>query len=296
MVKEKRILVELAETLVLGMTSNWRGAIIRGSPPPFHSMTNIKKIFGKKNNILIGMVHLPPLLSIKGFLGIEKTIAKALADLSALEKAGFDGALIENDNDKPHTEFANESQIASFSIVANEICKKAKIPIGVQMMLNDWRASFAIAKAVGAKFTRLDVFVDHVNSKWGDINPAPTKIIAYKNKIYPELLLLTDIQVKYKTMIRPRQLATSAKLAIRHGSDGLIITGEATGVETPIEKVKEVRKKFPLFSIFVGAGVNEKNIREEFSFANGAIVGTSIKSGEKVDLRKATRLKKKIRM
>src|SRR3989344_3304662 len=128
-------------------------------------MTTIKKVFGKENKILIGMIHLPPLLSIRGFLGMKKTIAKALADLSALEKAGFDGALIENDDDKPHTEFANEAQVASFSIIANEVCRVAKIPIGVQMMLNDWRASFAIAKAVGAKFTRLDVFVDHVNCK-----------------------------------------------------------------------------------------------------------------------------------
>lgn len=242
------------------------------------------------------MIHLPPLLSIKGFLGMKKIIIKALLDLSVLEKAGFDGALIENDNDKPHTEFANEAQIASFSIIANEICKNANISIGVQMMLNDWRASFAIAKAVGAKFTRLDVFVDHVNSKWGEIKPAPTKIITYKNHIYPELLLLTDIQVKYKTMIKSRPLATSAALAIYHGANGLIITSEATGVETPIEKLRGIREKFPQFPIFVGAGVSEKNIREQLSIANGAIVGTSIKSGEKVDWQKATRLKKKIRM
>src|SRR3989338_422114 len=109
--------------------------------------TNIKKLFGKENSILLGMIHLPPLLSIEGFPGMKKTIAKALADLSALEKAGFDGALIENDDDKPHTEFANEAQVASFSIIANEVCKYARIPIGVQVMLNDWRASFEIARA-----------------------------------------------------------------------------------------------------------------------------------------------------
>lgn len=255
-------------------------------------MRNIETVFGKKNNILIGMIHLSPLLSIKGFFGMEKIIEGALADLSALEQAGFDGALIENDNDKPHTEFANESQIASFTVIANEVCRVAKIPVGVQMMLNDWRASFAIAKAVGAKFTRLDVFVDHVSSEWGEINPVPEEIISYKNAIYPELLLLTDIQVKYKTMLEPRPLAVSAELAIRHGSNGLVITGQATGVETPIEKIREVRKEFPQFPIFVGAGVNEKNIQDQFSVANGAIVGTSIKTDGVVDLQKAASLKK----
>lgn len=223
---------------------------------------------------------------------MKKIIEGALADLSALEKAGFDGALIENDNDKPHTEFANEAQIASFTVIANEVCRKASIPIGVQMVLNDWRASFAIARVVGAKFTRLDVFVDHVNSKWGEINPVPTEIIAHKNEICPGLLLLTDIQVKYKTMIKPRPLTTSAALAIQHGSDGLVITGQATGVETPIEKIREVREEFPQFPIFVGAGVNDKNIREQFSVANGAIVGSSIKTSDRIDLKKAVSLVK----
>jgi len=254
----------------------------------------IKKIFGKEKNIIIGMLHLPPLLSIKGFLGMEKTIKLVLADLAVLEKAGFSGALIENDNDKPHTEFASSAQVASFTAIANEVVKKAKIPIGVQMMLNDWQASFEIAKAVGAKFTRLDVFVDNVSCKWCTINPNPKKIIEYKNKIYPELLLLTDIQVKYKTMLKPRALTKSAELAIKNKSDGLIITGSATGEETPIEKIKEVRKKFPNFTIFVGAGVNKNNIKEQLSFATGAIVGTSIKVGGKINLKKAVGLRKNI--
>ena len=251
----------------------------------------IKKIFKKNKNILIGMIHLPSLLSMDTPLKMKSAIQNALADLSALEQAGFDGALIENDNDKPHTEFANEFQIANLSIISHEVCRKAHIPIGVQMMLNDWQSSFAIAKSVGAKFTRLDVFVDHVTCDWGEINPDPKKIIANKNKMYPELLLLTDIQVKYKTLVKPRPITTSAKLAIQNGSDGLIITGNATGEETPIGKIRMVKKAFPNFPIFVGAGINEKNIREQFSFANGAIVGSSIKTKNRIDLQKALRLR-----
>jgi len=241
------------------------------------------------------MIHLPPLLSMNGFFSVEEITEKALTDLRSLEKAGFDGVLIENDNDKPHAEFANEAQIASFTIIANEVCRQARIPVGVQMMLNDWRSSFVIAKAVGAKFTRLDVFVDHVTCKWCEINPNPKKIIAFKNKIYPELLLLTDIQVKYKKMIIPRPLIQSAKLAIANKSDGLVITGSATGVETPIVKIKDVRNKFPQFPIFVGAGINENNILEQLSVANGAIIGSSIKKGERIDLGKAKKIVSKIR-
>ncbi|MFA5793429.1 MAG: BtpA/SgcQ family protein [Candidatus Gracilibacteria bacterium] len=252
----------------------------------------IQQIFKKKNNILIGMIHLSPLLSISGFEGIKKTTEKALRDLLALQSAGFDGALIENENDKPHTEFANPAQIANFTVIAQEVCKHAKIPVGVQIMLNDWKSSFSIAKVVGAKFTRLDVFVDHVSSRWGEIHPNPRKIIKYKKEIFPELLLLTDIQVKYKTMIVSRSLIASARQAIAHESDGLIITGEATGKETPLSKIQEVRKAFPDFPIFVGAGIRKENIREQLSVANGAIVGTSIKTRGMIYVKKAKMLRR----
>lgn len=257
---------------------------------PFLKKMKLKNIFKKEKEILIGMIHLPPLLSMKGFSSMETIIKKALLDLDKLQKAGFDAVLIENDNDLPHTEFANEAQIASLSIITHEICRKAKVPVGVQMMLNDWRSSFAIAKAAGAVFTRLDVFVDDVTCQWCEIHPNPKEIMAYKNKMYPELLLLTDIQVKYKTMIKPRLLTSSARLAIDKGCDGLIITGEATGVETPLLRIKEVRKKFRKFPIFVGAGVSELNVKEQLSFANGAIVGSSIKTGNNIDLGKAKKL------
>ena len=257
--------------------------------------SNIKKVFGKEKNILIGMIHLPPLLSIKGFSGIDKMIKNALIDLRNLEAAGFDAVLVENDNDKPHTEFGNPAQIANLTVVAYEVCKVAKVPVGVQMMLNDWNASFSIAKAVGAKFTRLDVFVDDVTCDWCTIHPKPKEIIEFKNKIYPELVLLTDIQVKYKKMIKTRPLAVSAKMAILNNTDAVIVTGSATGMETPVSSLIQVKEKFPKFPLFIGAGVRESNIIEQLRVANGAIIGTSIKTGERINLKKAKALAAKIK-
>ncbi|KND51983.1 MAG: photosystem I assembly BtpA-like protein [Parcubacteria bacterium C7867-001] len=249
--------------------------------------TRMKEVFGRDKNILIGMIHLPPLLSIEGFPGIEPMIEGALKDLAALEAAGFDGALVENDNDRPHTEFANDAQIATLTRVAAEVTKQASIPVGVQMMLNDWKASFAIARAVDAAFTRLDVFVDDVTSEWGEIHPDPDQIMMYKKEIYPELFLCTDIQVKYKTMITPRPLEESARLALEKGSDALVITGTATGVETPTEKLIAIRTAFPEVPIIIGAGLTAENAAEQLTYANGALVGTSIKTGDRVDVEKA---------
>lgn len=251
----------------------------------------IQNVFGKTDGILIGMIHLPPLKSLQGYPGDQLVIEKALADLRALEAAGFDGALLENENDKPHTEFANTEQIECITAVAKAVRGGARIPFGVQLLLNDWKASFDVARETRASFTRLDVFVDHVACEWGEIDPDPAEIIAYKNRACPALLLFTDIQVKYKTMVHPRPLSASAELAIRYGSDGLIVTGAATGAETPLEKIKEIRNAFPDAFMLIGAGVDKTNIKSQLALANGAIIGTSVKTGEYVDVSKARALK-----
>ena len=93
-------------------------------------------------------------------------------------------------------------------------------------------------------------------------------------------------------MVRARPLTTSAKLALANGADGLVITGNATGEETPTKKIEMIRRAFPSVKIFVGAGVNEKNVREQLTLANGAIVGTSIKKGGRISLASAKKLKK----
>lgn len=250
-------------------------------------------MFGNPQKTVIGMVHLAPLLTFQDHPGLKVMLERATCDFNALQTAWFDAVLIENDDDKPSTEFANSAQIANFSIIAHEIAKIAKIPIGVQVMLNDWKASIDIAKLVGATFIRIDVFVDDVYSEnWDlEIKPDPKQIMDYKNSVYPELIILTDIQVKHKTMLdKKKTLTQSAKEAIDAGSDGLIISGRATGEETPIEKIIEIKTTCPNFPVWVGAGINEKNIGEQLKIVDGIIVGTSIKTGDKIDLNKAKNL------
>src|SRR5262245_18889895 len=51
---------------------------------------------------LIGMIHLAPLPGYPDHPGMPVLVRKALTDLATLESAGFDGVLVENDNDRPH--------------------------------------------------------------------------------------------------------------------------------------------------------------------------------------------------
>ena len=59
--------------------------------------------------------------------------------------------------------------------------------------------------------------------------------------------------------------------------DAVVTTGDATGIETPIDKLfryKEILRDFPLI---VGAGVNPENAYEQLKVVDGAIVGSCFK-------------------
>lgn len=246
-------------------------------------------------NYLIGMVHLPSLLSYENFQGMSGIIDKALRDLYSLEQSGFDAVLVDNEYDYPCTEFATPAQVASFSVVANEVTRHAHLPVGVQMMLNDWESSITIAKAVDAQFTRIDVFVDDMTCRWGTIRGNAAKIMKFKRKFYPELMVFTDIQAKCKNMIDiNKTLEESAQEAMDHGSDAIVVTGSNDGIETPLKRLETVRKYVGDFPLLVGGGLNEHNASKQLKIADGAIVGTSIKTGEYVDSVKASRLRKNV--
>jgi len=237
---------------------------------------------------LIGMVHLPRLNDVRDIL---VPIQKAIADIKALGKAGFNGVLLENYNDDPEYETVTPMQAASMAMIAWEVSKICTIPFGVQLLLNDWEASLAICRLTKASFTRLDVFVDNVTGKWGDIYPETDKIMAYKKLVCPDLLLFTDVQVKHKQMIDPaKTLEQSVQEAVLANSDGIVVTSSKTGEETPMETIRRAKAASGDRPVLIGAGVSAENIVAQLSVADAAIVGTSIMTNGAVDLEKAKKL------
>jgi membrane complex biogenesis BtpA family protein len=228
---------------------------------------------------LIGMIALPPLPGYPDFHSIDRLVERALRDLAALEQGGADGALIENDFDQPHTLTGSAAVIAAMTRAACEVVAQARIPVGVQVLLNDWRASLAIAAAAGARFVRLDFFVDRVRIGAGLIEPDPAAVLEYRRAIRAEsIALLTDIQVKYSTPADgPKPIEASALEAAAAGSDALIVTGAATGVgPLPADLRAAAGAGLP---VVIGSGLSAANAAALLPLADGAIVGTALRGG-----------------
>jgi hypothetical protein len=242
---------------------------------------------------LIGMIHLPPLPGYKTHPGMKQVIDKALTDLKTLEKAGFDGVLVENDSDQPHQIGVSKTITDAFTKVMKRILSEAKVPVGMEIIY-DMPNTVNVAHKVGAQFVRIDVFVDNVVTRWGKIYAEADKIASLNKQSAHEIALFTDIQVKHAKMLDKKSLQTSAKEAIKNGSDALIVTGSWTGIAPDLRRCKTVRKAAGTFPVLVGSGIDIDNAIDLLKVADGAIVGTSIKTEGYVDYKKAKALVQKV--
>lgn len=115
----------------------------------------------------------------------------------------------------------------------------------------------------------------------------PEAVIAYRRRIGADrVLILADVQVKYARMLEERSLARSAALARRHGADGIVVTGSITGDPPSVEAIREAKAGAVEVPVLVGSGLTASNARELLGTADGAIVGTSLKSGERIEAKK----------
>src|SRR5438477_574701 len=129
---------------------------------------------------LIGMVHLPPLPGSPRWDGsMERAIAVALADASALIDNGMDALIIENYGDAPFTAGrVAAATVAAMAVIAHEIRRALPdAPLGVNVLKSDARSALAVATAIGARFIRVNVLAGAVVADQGIVQTdAPARV------------------------------------------------------------------------------------------------------------------------
>lgn len=236
---------------------------------------------------IIGVIHLPPLPGYRASPGLGPVIDKALRDLEALEAGGALGVLVENEEDRPHRVTAVPETIAVLTRVTRELVRAARgARVGAEILLNDPWASLAVAHAAEAAFIRTDYFVDPMEREehGGAMKIDPVGLVDYRRRLGAEhVLILADIQVKYARMSVERSLAESARLAREHLADAIVVTGRVTGDPPYLNEIQEAKAGALDCPVLVGSGLDATNAARLLGLADGAIVGTSLKTGAFVD-------------
>ena len=241
------------------------------------SILKLYEIFEKETPI-IGVDHLEPLPGSPLYKGdFSSVIERAIKDASTLEDGGVDGIIIENFGDIPYWPRVTEPEtIAAMAIIVREVSREVSIPIGVSFLRNSAVEALAIAHVCGAKFIRVNAYVENVSTDSGIIEAAAPAVIRYAKKLGAKIGVLADVHVKHASPLGERHLKDVISDAFGRGlATAVILTGSKTG-EPPSKKDLLLAKGLRKGPILIGSGLSLETI-ELLKYADGAIVGTFFK-------------------
>lgn len=214
---------------------------------------NFKEVFRVEKPI-IGMLHL-------GGYGKKETFENAKLEIEQMYSNGVDAVLVEDYFGDVHdVERALAYLQQNYS---NHV-------YGVNI-LGDFVGSYRMAKKYGAAFMQVDSVCGHLYPE--------------KDKQYAELIsktrdgsvfVLGGVRFKYQPVLSGRTVEEDLHLGMER-CDVIVVTGEGTGLNTDIEKIKTFRENTGDFPLIVGAGMTKDSCREQLAVADGAIVGSWFK-------------------
>ena len=237
------------------------------------------KLFPKSKPI-IAMVHLSalpgsPLYNSK--VGLNLIIENARNDIKALQKAGVDAIMFGNENDRPYELEVNVSSTATMAYVIGLLKEEISVPFGVNVLW-DPISTIALAAATGASFAR-EIFTGTYASDMGLWKPDAGKAVRYRQSVDREdLLLFFNISAEFAYSLDKRSVAERAKSAIISSKpDAILVSGNVTGESADLNELKSVKEIVTEVPVLANTGVNISNVEETLKFADGVIIGSSLK-------------------
>ena len=242
------------------------------SRPAFSSRFAARAVFG--------MVHLRPLPGSPLFESLDRVIEEAVLDARAIRDGGCDGFVVENFGDRPFTRGRVEAEtIAAMTRVIVEVTREVPMPFGVNVLRNDALSALGIAAATGAAFIRVNVHTGAMVTDQGIIEGDAYETLRRRAALAPEVLIFADYLVKHAT---PMGEVSAKDLRERGLADALIVTGSETGAAADPSRLRSVRDTTDA-PLLLGSGLTDANA-DAYRDADGAIVGTSIKTDGRVDV------------
>jgi len=232
---------------------------------------------------VIGMVHLPALPGAPDYDGDRDAIReRAVADAKRLESGGVDALLVENFGDAPfYPTDVPDHVVSEMTAAVGDVVDAVSVAVGVNVLRNDGTAALSVAAAAGASFVRVNVLAGAAATDQGLIEGAAHDLLRLRERIDADVAICADVDVKHATPLSDRPIGERAADVLgRAGADAVIVSGAATGAETPAADLRAVRKAVGEgATVLVGSGATAETLPDLLSVADGAIVGTALKEG-----------------
>jgi membrane complex biogenesis BtpA family protein len=235
----------------------------------------------------VAVCHLGALPGAPLFAGsLEGVLERAVLDARAAVEGGADALIVENFGDRPfHRRAVPPETVAALTLATAEVRRAVPgVPVGVNVLRNDARAALAICAATGAEFLRVNVHVGVMLTDQGLVRGEAARTLRARARLAPDALVLADVHVKHAVPLVPRPLAEVAEEAVERGlADALLLTGARTGSAPERDELAAVRERLPGTPLLVGSGLDASNAASLVPPATGALCGTALKRGGRVD-------------
>lgn len=227
------------------------------------------------------MVHVGALPGTpKNCLSIAEIVEQSTNDARKLEQGGADAIMIENMHDRPYlNREVGPEIVAAMTAVATKLRQVISLPLGIQILAGANKQALAVAHTAGLDFIRAEGFVFGHLADEGMMNSDAGELLRYRKQIGAEnIKIWTDIKKKHSShaISADVSIGEMAKAAEFFLSDGIIVTGNATGEEASLNDVEAVKAVTDL-PLIIGSGTDVGNIIGFWPFADAFIVGSSFK-------------------
>lgn len=165
--------------------------------------------------------------------------------------------------------------------------QKIGIPYGVNC-LNFDSLCFKLARDFSCDFLQLDSVVGHVKPR----DEATLDAFFALERPTCDALVLGGVRFKYQPVLSEHTVEEDIETA-KGRCDAICVTGDGTGMEAPIDKIRRFKLACGDTPLIICSGVNVDNCAEQLAVADGAVVGSSFKdtghdtgdvSAEKIEL------------
>lgn len=235
-----------------------------------------------QHKTIIGMVHLPalpgtPLYDRSGGMHAVREWVKR--DLDALQGGGIDAVMFCNENDRPYRLDADMASVAAMADVVASVRGELSVPFGVNVLW-DPTATLAVAVATGARFCR-EIFTGAFAGDFGLWVRSAGDAWRYRTQIGAEdVKMIFNINAEFAAPIAPRPIGDVAKSVVFSSNpDAICVSGPITSQAADSSALSEVSSAIAGSGVpvLVNTGFKVSNARDLLAFADGAIVGSSLK-------------------
>ena len=239
----------------------------------------VEEVFGTKKPV-IAMCHLNSLPGDPYFNkdgGMKTVIEWARKDLLALQNGGVDAVMFSNEFSLPYLTKVKAVTTASMARIIGELMSDIRIPFGVNVLW-DPIASLDLAVSAGASFIH-EIFSGVYASDFGLWDTNCGEVVRHQHAISAQnVKLLFNIVPEAARYLGNRDIVDIATSTVfNHRPDALCVSGLTAGAETDAQTLKLVKEAVPKTIVFANTGVRLKNVVEQLSIADGAVVGTTFK-------------------